>query len=102
MKQAKQNVSVFEDVITSLAVEAVGGIGGVKLVSKRNARNGVDVEFLPNDKVDVTMYVVVAEGVVLPSLVARVQEKVKIEIEDVTKYRVHNVNVQVESVSVQA
>ncbi len=102
MKQEKQNISVFQDVITSLVVEAVGGVGGVKLVAKRNAKNGVVVDFLPSDRVDVTIYVVVGEGAVLPNLVAKVQEKVKKEIESVTKYRMHDVNVQIESVSVQA
>ncbi len=102
MKEQKQNLSVFQDVIISLVQEAVGGVGGVKLVAKRGAKSGVSVEFLPSDRVDVTLFVVVSEGAVVPSLAAQVQEKVKKEIEGVTKYRVHYVNVQIESVSVQA
>lgn len=98
-ERSKDNMSVFSDVITSLAADAASEIEGVELLRSKGKRlsgqSGVFVYFLPNDKVTIDLFVNVCFGSVIPSTVAHVQEKVKSEVEGATKYRVLSVNVQV-------
>ncbi len=99
-----KNQAIFSDVIMTLASNAAQGIAGVEVLqsefkSKKPVRNGaVSVYFLPGDKVMVDLFVDVQYGYRVPAVVAEVQQKVKSEIENSTKYRVHSVNVQVMSV----
>ena len=80
-----KNLSVFSDVIMSLASDAAAEVEGVEVLrsrdfSKRAIRGG---------------------GVYpcrVPEAVAAVQQRVKEEIEGATRFRVHSVNVQVVSV----
>ena len=86
----EKNLSVFSDVIMSLASDAAAEVDGVEVLrskdrSKRAIRGGgVSVYFLPNDKVAVDVYV----NVNFPCRVP----------EGATRFRVHSVNVQVVSV----
>lgn len=99
-----KNMSVFSDVIMSLASDAASDVEGVEVLrsrdrSKKSIRGGgVSVYFLPNEKVAVDLFVNIVYGYRVPVAVAEVQEKVKAEIENATRFRVHNVNVQVMSV----
>lgn len=100
----EKNLSVFSDVIMSLASDAAAEVDGVEVLrskdrSKRAIRGGgVSVYFLPNDKVAVDVYVNVNFPCRVPETVAAVQQRVKEEIEGATRFRVHSVNVQVVSV----
>ena len=97
-------MSVFSDVIMTLASDAASEIEGVEVLrsgdqSKKSIRGGgVSVYFLPNDKVTVDLFVNINYGYRVPAAVAEVQQKVKNEIESATRFRVHSVNVQVMSV----
>ncbi|HIS58307.1 MAG TPA: Asp23/Gls24 family envelope stress response protein [Candidatus Limadaptatus stercoravium] len=99
-----KNLSVFSDVIMSLASDAAAEVEGVEVLrsrdsSKRAIRGGgVSVYFLPNDKVAVDVFVNVNYPCRVPEAAAAVQQRVKEEIEGATRFRVHNVNVQVVSV----
>ncbi|HIU20949.1 MAG TPA: Asp23/Gls24 family envelope stress response protein [Candidatus Limadaptatus stercorigallinarum] len=99
-----KNLSVFSDVIMSLASDAAAEVEGVEVLrsrdsSKRAIRGGgVSVYFLPNDKVAVDVFVNVNYPCRVPEAVAAVQLRVKEEIENATRFRVHSVNVQVVSV----
>lgn len=104
-KESKtDNMSVFSDVIMTLASDAASEIEGVQVMrsgdqSKKPIRGGgVSVYFLPNDKVTVDLFVNINYGYRVPAAVAEVQQKVKSEIERATRFRVHSVNVQVMSV----
>lgn len=100
----EKNLSVFSDVIMSLASDAASEVEGVEVLrsrdhSKRSIRGGgVSVYFLPNEKVTVDLFVNILYGYRVPVVVAEVQQKVKAEIEGATRFRVHSVNVQVMSV----
>ena len=109
----EKNLSVFSDVIMSLASDAAAEVDGVEVLrskdrskrairkdrSKRAIRGGgVSVYFLPNDKVAVDIYVNINFPCRVPEAVAAVQQRVKEEIEGATRFRVHSVNVQVVSV----
>lgn len=99
-----KNLSVFSDVIMSLASDAAAEVEGIEVLrsddkSKKSIRGGgVSVYFLPNDKVSIDIFVNIKFGCAAPSKVAEVQEKVKAEVEGATKYRVHTVNVQIVSI----
>ena len=97
----KNNIAVFKSVIKSLVNDAIVEIEGASLADpKRFKKNGVEVEFLENDKVSVRVPIVIELGYTVPTTVAAVQERVKGEIENATKYRVNSVDVEVVSVSV--
>ncbi len=99
-----KNLSVFSDVIMSLASDAASEIKGIEVLrsgdssKKAIGGGGVSVYFLPGDKVTIDVFVNIHAGYQVPIAVAEVQEKVKAEVEETTKYRVHTVNVQVVSV----
>lgn len=103
-ERKSDNMSVFSDVIMTLASDAASEIEGVEVLrsgdqSKKPIRGGgVSVYFLPNDKVTVDLFVNINYGYRVPVAVAEVQQKVKSEIESATRFRVHSVNVQVMSV----
>ncbi|MBR4800140.1 MAG: Asp23/Gls24 family envelope stress response protein [Clostridia bacterium] len=97
----KNNIAVFKSVIKSLANDAANEVDGVSVAdAKRYKKNGAEVEFLENDKVSVSVPVIIELGCTVPTTVATVQERVKGEIENATRFRVANVDVEVVSVSV--
>ncbi len=91
----KKTLEVFQDVIVKIITEAVDDIKGVKLVETKKTKSNIVIDFLPSDRVDVTLLINVDLGVVIPNIVATVQERVIKEIEKVTKYKVHSANVTV-------
>lgn len=103
-EMSAKNMSVFSDVIMSLASDAASEVEGIEVLRSRDGSKklirggGVSVYFLPNDKVTIDLFVNIEPGYTVPSAVAEVQERVKKEVEGATKYRVHSVNVQVVSV----
>ena len=100
-KNGKTNIAVFKSVIKSLAYDAAIEIDGVSIAdSKHYKNNGIEVEFLENDKVAVRIPIVLELGFTVPKAVAAVQEHVIEEIENATKYRVGRVDVEVAGVSV--
>lgn len=98
-KETNKKMSVFSDVITSLAYDAASGADGIQVLAKDGKKSyrgcGVSVYFLPDDKVTIDLFVNIEFGYRVPETVASVQEKVKTEVENSTKYQVHSVNVQI-------
>lgn len=103
-EMSAKNMSVFSDVIMSLASDAASEVEGISVLRARDGSKkairggGVSVYFLPNDKVTIDLFVNIEMGYPVPAAVAEVQERVKEEVEGATKYRVHSVNVQVVSI----
>lgn len=99
----KKQLSVFSDVIRSLAIDATMGVEGAVLhqyegIKKLFQGSGTSVSFLPNDKVTVDITIDIHAGYTVPQVVAAVQEKVKAEVEGSTKYHIHSINVHVKEV----
>lgn len=101
---AKENntkqLSVFSDVIKSLAMDATMSVEGAVLqqnegIKKMIFGSGIEVTFLPNEKVTIEVTINVHMGYNIPAIVASVQEKIKAEVEGSTKYHIHSVNVNV-------
>lgn len=98
---ATHNLDVFSKVITALARDAAADAQGIKLVDDKRAKQAVKVSFLQNEKVQVDICVSVAIGASVPKVVAALQERVKMQIEGATKFKVNSVNVKVDSVAVE-
>ena len=97
----KNNILVFKNVIKSLVKDAIVEAEGAEVADQKLAKkNGVEVDFLENDKVSVHICIVVELGYTVPATVAAVQERVKGEIESATRFRVASINVEVVSVSI--
>lgn len=97
----KNNIAVFKSVIKSLVSDAIVEVEGAEVADAKLAKkNGVEVEFLENDKVSVRISIVVELGYTVPTIVAAVQERVKGEIETATRFRVASIDVEVVSVSI--
>jgi uncharacterized alkaline shock family protein YloU len=99
----KKQLSVFSDVIRSLATDATMGVEGVLLhqnegIKKLLFGSGTSVSFLPNDKVTIDIAIDIHSGYTIPAVVAAVQEKVKAEVEGSTKYHIHSVNIHVKKI----
>lgn len=93
-----KNMAVFSDVIKSITSNAVSDMEAIEILcsgGKRNHGGGISVYFLPRDKVSIDLFVKIKQGNPVPAITAKVQEKIKNEVEGATKYRVHSVNVQV-------
>lgn len=103
-KSPAEKMSVYSDVIMSLAVDAASTVEGIEVLTSRSRAKrrimggGVSVYFLPSAKVTIDLFVNVKYGHTAPDIVHQVQEKVISEVETSTKYKVHSVNVQIVSI----
>ncbi len=102
MADNKKDFEVFTSVITALAKDAAAKVEGVYLQRPKRKNDAVEVFFLPNEKVTVDIYVTLFQGYTVPETVANLQESVKNQIEDATKFKVHTVNVQVVGVEMES
>jgi len=103
VKNPSKVMSVYTDVIMSLASDAASSIKGVEVLGataarRKPRRGGISVYFLPNEKVAIDLFVNIHYGNNAPDIIWQMQEKVKNEVEASTKYKVHSVNVQIVSV----
>ncbi len=96
----KNNITVFKNVIKSLAIDSAAEVDGVSVADNKLYKKGVEVEILENDKVSVRIPIVLELGFTVPKTVAAVQEQVKGEIEGATRFKVATIDVVVVSVSV--
>ena len=97
----KNNIVVFKSVIKSLVNDAIVEVEGAEVADvKLIKKNGVEVDFLENDKISVHISIVVELGYTVPTIVAAVQERVKGEIENATRFKVASIDVEVVSVSI--
>lgn len=101
MTKNSSDREVFSNVITALARDAATEVSGIVLVDGRRAQRAVSVTILPNEKVQVDLAIDVALAGSIPTKVAELQEKVKTQIENATKFKVNAVNVSVEGVNIE-
>jgi uncharacterized alkaline shock family protein YloU len=106
----KSKLNISEDVVSTIAgvaaMECFGVVGmstrnlkeGItELLRKDNVHKGIDISILEN-KVTVTLFIVVAYGVKISEVAQNIQEKVKFSIENMTGMEVESVNVNVTGV----
>ena len=97
------NVHIAEEVVAAIAIGAAKETEGVHAVASANAlpdfmkkvaSRGVRVT-VKDEAMVVDLFLVVAYGVVIPDVAAKVQNAVSTAIESMTGYAVHHVNVHV-------
>ena len=105
-----QTVTRYSNLIAALANGAISATEGIsndlgltknKLgISALRDRN-VSIFIDDNDNVTVDMYVNVQFGYRVPEVVCALQEKIKKEVEDNTRFEVKKINVHVSSVTME-
>lgn len=85
--------------VTGLNPTTTGGITQV-FTGKRNVTKGVKVTITEGDST-VDMIISVEYGFSIPEVVAKVQENVKVSVENITGLKVHQVNVLVNNITVK-
>lgn len=106
-------INISEEVIAVIcgvaAMECYGLVGmasrnvqdGISdLLRKDYYERGVDVQYIEDDKVSVTLYIVVEYGVKISEVARNIQERVKYAIEDTLGLQVVNIDIRVQSVRV--
>lgn len=103
MSKAVDNktLQVFAEVMSKITTEAVGEIDGAELSSLKKNKDAVSVSFLEDgERVDIAFSIVIDQGLIVPDIVATVQERVIEKIQSSTKYRVHACDVTVIGVNI--
>ncbi len=105
-------LEVHDDVIATLAGNALAGIDGVVGMSARSVKDGIlevlgrdnwsrGVEVLwDGDKMHLNLNVVVAYGVAIPEVAARVAQRVRTKVEEGSGIPVSHVEIRVNGVKV--
>lgn len=106
-------INISEEVIAVIcgvaAMECYGLVGmasrnvqdGITdLLRKDYYERGVDVQYIEDDKVSVTLYIVVEYGVKISEVARNIQERVKYAIEDTLGLQVVNIDIRVQGVRV--
>lgn len=107
------SIQIANDVIASIAglaaaeVEGIagmsGGLGGgiSEMLGKRGPAKGVRLE-VDGNHVGLDLYVVIRYGCKIPEIAGQLQERVKVQIENMTGLAVSHVNIHVQGVSFEA
>ncbi|MDD5005633.1 MAG: Asp23/Gls24 family envelope stress response protein [Candidatus Omnitrophica bacterium] len=102
-------IKIHHNVITSIAVEAARQIPGImrigrnlktyfmELVGKSNCA-AVKIEFDKNNEIIITIPIIVKFGYNIPEIAAKVQENVKLSVENATNINVKEINVKVKDI----
>lgn len=98
-------IEISKNVINTIAGVAIAEVKGVEmstglldvLKSKTKEGRGIKVE-VKNDKVFIDAYVLVEYGLRIPDVAFEIQNKVKKSVEDMTGFRVDEVNVHVQGI----
>ncbi|MBR5708202.1 MAG: Asp23/Gls24 family envelope stress response protein [Oscillospiraceae bacterium] len=103
-------INISEDVVATIAIEAIGQVEGVaavtntlgkdiaELFGKKNAPKGVTVD-VADDRIVITAHISVAYGYGVNTVAENVQTAVTEAVESMTSVKVSAVNVHVSSVS---
>ncbi|MHB1611766.1 MAG: Asp23/Gls24 family envelope stress response protein [Sulfobacillus sp.] len=104
------SVQIANDVIAAIAGLAAADVDGVvgmtgglagglsEMLGKKDPTKGVKLEIKDN-QVGLDLYLIVRFGKKIPEVASRVQEQVKIQVENMTGLHVTHVNIHVQGVS---
>ncbi|MBE6903564.1 MAG: Asp23/Gls24 family envelope stress response protein [Ruminococcaceae bacterium] len=110
IENTEVNIIISEDVVIGLAMNAAKEIDGVagfnnkisasdikEIFSKKSIGKGVKADIQDND-VEITVFLNVKNGVVIPKVAENVQAAIKNEVENATGLNVTKVNINVVAV----
>lgn len=107
--EVKNDIQIAEEVIASIAGMAIKDMKGlVKLAGgfteeiseafgKKNAGKGIRVDIVEKE-VKLEVNIVVEYGVKIPDIARKIQEKIKIDVEDMSGYTVNKIIVKVQGI----
>ena len=110
--EVKSEIEIAEEVIAVIAGTAVQNVEGIAKVSagfaggiqealgRKTVGKGIKVDIAEDKSVKIDLGITVVYGVKIQDVAAKIQEKVKIDVENMTGYKVAGVVVRVESVAV--
>lgn len=106
----KGSIEITNDVFTVVAGDAATNCFGVRgmadrsvkdgivrLLKRENMSKGVKVKF-ENDKVNINVHIIVEHGVNITAICESIINEVRYNVERVTRVKVGNVNVNVDSI----
>jgi len=106
IKISDEVISIISGIATS-EIEGVYSMGGgiasgiaEFLGGKKNISKGIKVD-LTDDSVSVEIHIIICYGVSIPEVAAKIQEKVKDELESMTGLTVDKVNVHIDGVNIE-
>ena len=110
--EVKDDIQIAEEVISSVAGIAIKDMEGVAKLAgglaegiseafgKKNFGKGIKVEITEkNVKLEVNIFI--KYGVKIPDIAAKIQEKIKEDVESMTGYKVLVVNVKVQGIETE-
>ena len=95
-KTAKNNSIRIFDVLSDIAFDVVNDVEGVEAVKIKGiqGRNkGITIVQLNNGKIEINVKVRVLEKYNIPNLAVQIQENIKRQIEEMTKFEIYKINV---------
>jgi len=107
--EENMNLSISEEVISTLAervITAVAGVhslnggimGGINNMLGKKASQGIKVDINGNE-ISMDVYITVEYGVKIPDIAWEIQDKVKKELENMTGMIVTTVNVHIQGIN---
>ena len=111
-KEVKSEIEIAEEVIAVIAGTAIQNVEGIAKVSagfaggiqealgRKTVGKGIKVDISEDKSVKIDLGITVVYGVKIQEVAARIQAKVKEDVENMTGYKVAGVIVRVESVAV--
>lgn len=110
LPEVKGEIKINEDVIATIVAMALAEAKGIKPATggsfieelaekfgKRPTPRGVKVE-VEGEEVSVDLSLTVEYGMKIPSLILEVQEKIKTTVEEMTGYKVKEINVTIQGI----
>lgn len=95
----KNSIRIF-DVLSDIAFDVVNDIEGVEAVNLRGIRGknrGIQIIQRNNGKIEINVKIKVHEKYNIPNVAVQIQENIKKQIEETTKFEVYKTNVIVVS-----
>ena len=110
--EVKSEIEIAEEVIAVIAGTAIQNVEGIAKVSagfaggiqealgRKTVGKGIKVDISEDKSVKIDLGITVVYGTKIQDVAAKIQEKVKVDVENMTGYKVAGVVVRVESVAV--
>ncbi len=97
---ASKDYQIYAETIVSLTAEVSNCIEGIKVLShgsnkKRAVYRDIQVYFISDNKVSIDLFTSVVYGYSIPEVVSQLQECIKNKVEQATRFKVSNINVNV-------
>lgn len=94
-KPSSKSIKIF-DVLSDIAFDVVNDIEGVEAIKIRGFRGrnkAITITQKNNGKIEINVKIRVQEKYNIPNVVVQIQENIKRQIEEMTKFEIYRINV---------